>query len=556
MIKLTEILYEELVTEDLYDFIKQELAEKELIGVRGDRLKMINLSKSIMNIVKNAYNRLGIVQAQIKVVPEIMKEVGFNSFKATHGTELSKNLGEMAKEAIIEYREGAANLPELPAVIESYITVSTLAGFMLGSVRGLGKVLDGIKGIAKFYQLEKLQRGLEIGNEVMGEFESPNAKAILDDKSSYKLYLALWNRGFQTSKTILPDYEYLKNKFNAKEVCEGVMGKLMIAYYSFGALMTLLSICAALMKRAEGQEESRVAIEKIHGELTGKVEEGTIHSRRDLLREVERIEDVPGYTADYTGDIQASSLMPSIEGTTGEKVGKTAIGYGGSRTVYPLGSGNVIKMARDEIGILQNKNEVSVFGKNKGNDLLAQIYKYDTGELSKRPFSWIVMERGTPLSNASEFEALSGVDFNSFCFVLQHFKVQDRMSEYDLNKAIEEMKSRLPSTKQKQYIEKALEVFGNENSPGKALMKKLMPLLGQRVFGKSLHIDDLQKLDSWGKSQHGKLILLDYGADIELMDTIDQHIRMQALAQGRSVPSRSMDNPTKPAGRPRIVAYN
>jgi hypothetical protein len=68
-------------------------------------------------------------------------------------------------------------------------------------------------------------------------------------------------------------------------------------------------------------------------------------------------------------------------------------GKGSSRCVFDLGDGSVLKIAMNEAGIAQNKDEVDIHRKINDPNVVAQIYDYD-----KNGMKWIQMEKLIPAS--------------------------------------------------------------------------------------------------------------------------------------------------------------
>lgn len=69
--------------------------------------------------------------------------------------------------------------------------------------------------------------------------------------------------------------------------------------------------------------------------------------------------------------------------------GKKFIGAGGTRVVYDLGNGNVIKVAKSKKGILCNKMEVTLYQSSlkRLKKYLAQIVDYDAA------YRWVIMKK-------------------------------------------------------------------------------------------------------------------------------------------------------------------
>lgn len=77
-------------------------------------------------------------------------------------------------------------------------------------------------------------------------------------------------------------------------------------------------------------------------------------------------------------------------------------GAGSSRTVFPISSGKVLKIAKNNDGFLQNKAEIEIFFANKHNDLITRIYDFSSD------YKWVLSELVRP-TTAKTFFALTGL---------------------------------------------------------------------------------------------------------------------------------------------------
>lgn len=85
------------------------------------------------------------------------------------------------------------------------------------------------------------------------------------------------------------------------------------------------------------------------------------------------------------------------------------IGSGSGRNVFSIGNGLVIKWAKNNKGILQNKEEARVSGKYS---ILAKIHEHAPD------FQWLVVEELSKFSFSS-FKLKYGITFSLFCKVLE-----------------------------------------------------------------------------------------------------------------------------------------
>jgi hypothetical protein len=147
------------------------------------------------------------------------------------------------------------------------------------------------------------------------------------------------------------------------------------------------------------------------------------------------------------------------------------IGTGSSRYVYDLKDGTVLKLALDNKGIAQNSVEAFAGRDPSINRILAQV------EDSSDEFVWLISEKVQPLYKP-EFEALTGIPWGS---------LKQRLEE--------------PAGSQR--------VVGGGCLTGDEFIAYLKNYLEKY---KGMLVDDILKIDSWGKTDSGCAVLLDYGA--------------------------------------------
>ena len=131
--------------------------------------------------------------------------------------------------------------------------------------------LETLEELARHFKAHKLLRGLKVAGMVTKKIESRGNIVSFDDQISVVLYKTLWDKGFQSSKIFLSDSDYLSGKDNARLLTEGLFYKLNLGYYAFGSIQSLLSICVAYLKEAEGNREAEDILKNIHNKLVGNV---------------------------------------------------------------------------------------------------------------------------------------------------------------------------------------------------------------------------------------------------------------------------------------------
>jgi hypothetical protein len=152
------------------------------------------------------------------------------------------------------------------------------------------------------------------------------------------------------------------------------------------------------------------------------------------------------------------------------------IGEGSSRKVYIFSGTKVLKVATCEAGLAQNETEVSIFTDPETAPIVAKIFDMD------RHYFWLTSELTRPLRTTVQFEKLAGLrekgqlDIDEFTFAASRGMFEFIESKYDEVRVMNFARSI------------------------HALVRKYGLLAG-----------DLGKVDSWGVTPDGRLVLIDYG---------------------------------------------
>jgi len=157
------------------------------------------------------------------------------------------------------------------------------------------------------------------------------------------------------------------------------------------------------------------------------------------------------------------------------------ISSGSSRVAYILSSTKVLKLALNVKGIAQNETEYIMFQKYKSTNLITKVYETDNDS------HWMISELVRPATN-SDFDNILGVSFDDFTELIS-------LTCYD-----EEIYDHLDE-KSKQFIKNVYDLKTDAN------------------------LVDADQLTSWGKTVDGMLVLLDTGADREIIQQYYQFDR-------------------------------
>ena len=162
------------------------------------------------------------------------------------------------------------------------------------------------------------------------------------------------------------------------------------------------------------------------------------------------------------------------------------IGSGSSRDVFILSSGKVLKVAKSEAGIEQNKLEVSVSNNSKTSSVLAHV-------LSSNPEGWwLVSELVKPFLYFDEGQKKLLI----FLGLSDDFNLQDSLDTI-FRAGIE-------------HFEKFNKV--NISLDGKLFLKSVLSVIQKT----GLSIGDVTKISSYGTAPDGRICLLDYGLNSEI----------------------------------------
>jgi len=147
---------------------------------------------------------------------------------------------------------------------------------------------------------------------------------------------------------------------------------------------------------------------------------------------------------------------------------------GSSRIVYDYSPDLVLKMAKNEKGLAQNRVESDNFLQTNYKDLVANVIDSDPNDI------WILSEKATKIA-PSRFRSLTGIDFKEFCnYLYAHNPVAPPKIKTPI--ANEEQLDDNP------FIQEILDMMGNFQMP----------------YG------DLSRISSWGEVK-GRAVLIDYG---------------------------------------------
>lgn len=217
-----------------------------------------------------------------------------------------------------------------------------------------------------------------------------------------------------------------------------------------------------------------------------------------------------------------------------ENVGVKKLGQGSSRAAFLLSNRYVLKLALPnqdafDIGIAQNKVEVELATDPGIKPVIASVY--DIAE----DYSWIVSEVVRELKGPFEFEKLTGVKFHPMLEILGLVfndgpkAIEEKINDLKLilskqKNIVEELKTQLVQGSGRRETHKAdlyheireLGYIQDKINNFKLVDHPMVQALLELVQNKDVMVADMRKLEHWGKTASGKVVLLDYGYSREV----------------------------------------
>ena len=164
--------------------------------------------------------------------------------------------------------------------------------------------------------------------------------------------------------------------------------------------------------------------------------------------------------------------------------GLREIGRGGGRAVFVLNSSKVLKVAipnaitgeDDDFGHEQNEAEFELSQHPTISNAVAKVFEHGPS------FTWIISELVRPINDTEEFQALLGTDIGMKTLVdaVWYNNVPELKRFVD---------------KHKLNTQKAHALLAGLRSMNK----------------RNVNVHDIKRLEHWGKTADGRLVLLDYG---------------------------------------------
>lgn len=161
------------------------------------------------------------------------------------------------------------------------------------------------------------------------------------------------------------------------------------------------------------------------------------------------------------------------------------LGEGSSRVVYLVDFDKVIKVARNQNGLVQNETEVNVITHPRTARLLfADIYDYST-----KDYRWILSEYARPLEDDEEFEKLAGFPL-SLVVSFAGWGYEEGITA---------------------FMEQIEDMLDNPN-----IVVNFLVSLAATIKATGLVVAaELGTLKQWGVTKDNRVVIVDYGLDNE-----------------------------------------
>lgn len=194
------------------------------------------------------------------------------------------------------------------------------------------------------------------------------------------------------------------------------------------------------------------------------------------------------------------------------------LGKGSSRITFAYSGGKALKIALSEAGIEQNKEEVNIYTKNQGNEIVTKIFDFDPH------YKWVIAEIVKPFRYESEFKELLGITFG-LAYSLATYGIdsvlkekQDSLSYWEvrLEKNQDKYASRGIELNIADYKRDIEEINKANNDPR---IKKFIAGLNALHNNHGLATGDIN-LEHFGKTVDGQVKFYDYGASDELVSRL------------------------------------
>lgn len=196
-----------------------------------------------------------------------------------------------------------------------------------------------------------------------------------------------------------------------------------------------------------------------------------------------------------------------------KQTGLHKMGQGSSRAVYLLPNTNyVLKLAyindnfpeeMNNFGKKQNQTEVEVFTNPVTKNIVSKIYDFDPA------YNWLISEAVRPLNSNKEMEQyLDGASFTIFASIITNSEDREKYTYEDyIDILIQEQQRIIQFNNHPNVVRLAkIDLKNLELAKKSKFIKQIFQLIKD-----GMDTGDLPYSSHYGKTQDGRLVLLDYG---------------------------------------------
>lgn len=202
------------------------------------------------------------------------------------------------------------------------------------------------------------------------------------------------------------------------------------------------------------------------------------------------------------GEINTDELEKNLTGLKSQlimDIGSTPLGEGSSRIAFSIPGNDtfIIKIAKDDKGIAQNKFEKKFYAQHKSLNFLTDIVEDDANGM------WQVVEKVELFKNAFEFQKATGTTES----VTKDFVCSEDEHRRNFLEKVESIKD------DKEKLKK-LNISDAEKTI--SFFKKLIVLKAPLTEELKIACGDLARFDHYGIDSNGNIKLIDYGQSLDI----------------------------------------
>jgi hypothetical protein len=176
------------------------------------------------------------------------------------------------------------------------------------------------------------------------------------------------------------------------------------------------------------------------------------------------------------------------------------LGEGLGRQVYLLSSSKVLKLAGNEIGVMQNRDEVEGFKTFGSTGAVAKVHDSDS------EYMWVIMEIAKAFQSEGQLKAETGGLDDDFLIAFAYELKLKRFPTGSFRLVMQNLRSAWQQMAQTHPVfVHRLKKLAGISSKGIELLQKLYLLLVKH------NVVDIARFDHWGTTADGRVVCVDYG---------------------------------------------